>query len=96
MRYAYKLIVRLITTWFISEHRKSSDRKTSAQSNQKMVFKRTTPHSPVRRNYICLSFRHEQLDCVALVLFCEPYDQRQVQHMSAQPDQIIRFRMTIF
>ena len=28
-----RLIVRLITTWFISEHRKSCDRKTSAQSN---------------------------------------------------------------
>ena len=36
------------------------------------------------------------MDCVALVLFCEPYDQGQVRNMSAQPGQIIRFRTTIF
>ena len=56
MRKAYRpkrqaQIVRLITTWFTSEHRKSCDRKTSAQSNQKMVFKTITPHSPVNRNF---------------------------------------------
>ena len=39
---------------------------------------------------------HAQLDCVALVLFCGPYDQGQVRNISAQPDQIICFRMTIF
>ena len=80
----------------LSEHRKSSDCKMSAQSDQKMVFKRTTPHSLVRKNYFCLSFRHVQLDCVSLVLFCEPHDQGQVRNMLAQPDQIIRFRTTIF
>ena len=47
-------IVRLITTWFISEHRKSGDRKTSVQSNQKMVFKKIMPHSRVCRNIVCL------------------------------------------
>ena len=51
------------------------------------------PPSPARRNPFCLSrslrFRHAQLGCVALVLFCEPYDQGQVRNMSAQPDQII-------
>ena len=29
---------------YISEHRKFCDHKMSAQSNQKMVFKRITPH----------------------------------------------------
>ena len=90
-------IIRLITSWFISEHRLSCDWKMSAQSNQKIVSKRITP---ARRNPFCLShslwFRHAQLDCVALVLFCEPYDQVQVRNMSAQPDEIIRFRTTIF
>ena len=43
--------IRLITTWFLSEHRKSCDRKMSARSNQKMVFKRITPHSPAHRNF---------------------------------------------
>ena len=33
---------------------------------------------------------------MALVLFCEPYDQGQLRNMSAQPDQIIHFRTTIF
>ena len=44
-------VMSLITTWFITEHRKSCDRKTSAQSNQKMVFERITPHLPVNRNF---------------------------------------------
>ena len=61
--------------------------------------KRIMPPSPARRNPFCLSrslwFRHAQLGCVALVLFCEPYDQGQVRNMSAQPDHIIRFRTTI-
>ena len=104
MRKAYRpkrkaQIVRLITTWFISEHRKSCDRKMSAQSNQKMVFKRIMPHSPVNRNFFCLSRSydsgHAQLDCVALVLFCGPYDWGQVRNISAQPDQIIRFRTSV-
>ena len=40
-------------------------------------------------------FWHAQLDCIALVLFCQPSDQGQVGNMSAQPDQIIRFRLTL-
>ena len=84
MRKAYRpkrqaQIVRLITKWFVSEHRKSCDRKTSAQSNQKMVFKRIRPHSPVNGNFffvylVLYDSGHAQLDCVALVLFCGPYD----------------------
>ena len=48
-------IIRLITTWIISEHRYSCDWKTSAQSNQKIVSKRIMPPSLARRNLFCLS-----------------------------------------
>ena len=91
MRKAYRpkrqaQIVRMITAWFLLEHRKSCDRKTSAQSNQKMVFKRITPHSPVNRNFfvylVLYDSGHAQLDCAALVLFCIPYDQGQVGNIS--------------
>ena len=52
------LTTSLITTWFISESRKSCDWKTSAQSNQKMVFKIFTG----RRNFFCLSQMMNEFD----------------------------------
>ena len=73
-------IVRLITTWFISEHRKSGDRKTSAQSNQKMVFKKIMPHSRVCRNIVYL-FEACATDNA----------NRMIRGKSAQPDQINTF-----
>ena len=73
-------IVRLITTWFISEHRKSGDRKTSTQSNQKMVFKKIMPYSPVCRNIVCL-FEACAIDNA----------NRMIRRKSAQPDQINTF-----
>ena len=73
-------IVRLITTWFIKEHRKSGDRKTSAQSNQKMVFKKIMPHSRVCRNIVCL-YEACAIDNA----------NRMIRGKSAQPDQINTF-----
>ena len=70
----------LITTWFISEHRKSGDWKTSAQSNQKMVFKKIMPHSRVCRNIVCL-FEACAIDNA----------NRIIRDKSAQPDQINTF-----
>ena len=69
----------MITTWFISEHRKSGDRKTSAQSNQKMVFKKIMPHSRVCRNIVCLKA------CAI------DNANRIIRGKSAQPDQINTF-----
>ena len=83
----------LITTWFISEPHKSCDRKTSAQSDQKMVFKRITPHSPVSRNFFYLGLYDSGMRNWTV---WRKYDQGQVRKMTAQPDQIIRFRTTIF
>ena len=64
----------------ISEHRKSGDRKTSAQSNQKMVFKKIMPHSRVCRNIVCL-FEACAIDNA----------NRMIRGKSAQPDQINTF-----
>ena len=69
-----------MTTWFLSEHRKSGDRKTSAQSNQKMVFKKIMPHSRVCRSIVCL-FEACAIDNV----------NRMIRGKSAQPDQINTF-----
>ena len=64
------------------------------------LIRMLTPHSTVCRSIFYLScslwFRHAQLDCLALVLFCKPYDQGHVRNMSAQPDRIIRFRTSVF
>ena len=50
MRKAY------IDNRFISEHRKSCDRKMSAQSDQKMIFERIKSHSQVSRNFFVILF----------------------------------------
>ena len=65
-------IVRLITIRFISEHRKSCDRKTSAQSNRKNGFQKDNATFTGPQNFFCLScfllFRNAQLDCASLLL----------------------------
>ena len=57
-----------------------------------MVFKRITP----AETFFVYLILNDSGMRVALVLFCEPYDQGQVRNMSAQPDQILRIRTTIF
>lgn len=62
-----KKIARLITTWLISEHRNSFNLKMPAQSIQKSVFNRITPHSLVCRN-IFISFF--MIEACAVGLLC--------------------------
>ena len=64
-----RVFKRIMPTWFISEHCKSCERKTSVQSNQKRVFKRIMPHSPVYRN-IVLFILFFMIEACAVELLC--------------------------